>query len=249
MTQELTRYYPRFSRADDHDKLLEFYSDHQHKNVLNRDPELLKKMIGDGAVVLVEDKAGEIVAASITYPYTKADANGAEETKWQEVGTLRCALNGFGIFDALVSMQTLRTFLLDPPSDRMIAQMETTPVQNLAKSFGWREFTPLKEIFDIKAGTVTNYNDPHGHDNWYSLGAEAMPIAAKALVRLYDNPVLENPKTHEKIVLDFSRSNFCSELMPQIRQLAGMDLGNVDKQDLTKGLAQQQKNLVKRYFH
>src|SRR4051812_25664722 len=116
MSTEPVRYYPRFSRAEDHDKLLAFYDDNAHKNVLKRNADLLKKMISDGAVVLVEDQAGKIVAASITYPYTKTDKKGNENVKWQEIGTLRCALNGFGIFDALISMQILRTFLLDPPS-------------------------------------------------------------------------------------------------------------------------------------
>src|ERR1700722_8574393 len=128
MADEATHYYPRFSQTSDCDSLFAFYDSHLHKNVLQRDPELLKKMIGDGDVVLIEDAAGKIVAASITYPYATADGQGNEDVKWQENGTPRCGLNGYGLPDALIPLQPLRTFIVEPPSDRFIAQMETTPV-------------------------------------------------------------------------------------------------------------------------
>jgi hypothetical protein len=250
MTNEPTPYYPRFSQAEDHDKILDFYNDNAHKNVLNRDPEVLKKMIGNGDVVLIEDAAGKIVASSIMYPFATTDAQGEENVKWQEIGTLRCTLNGYGLMDALVTLQTLRTFLVEPPSDRFIAHMETTPVQNMAKNLGFREFSPLKEVFNLKAAMVPNYGSPPGlYVNWYQGGIETMPVMARALVKLFDKPVIENKKTQEKIVLDFSRSNFCQTLQPAIRSLAVADLGDVDKPDFSKSVKKQQKELVRNFFH
>ena len=249
MTNEPARYYPRFSKAGDDKKILDFYDSHEHKNVLKRNAALLKEMISSGAVILIEDATGKIVAASITYPYTAKDANGNEEVKWHEIGTTRCTLNGYGLVDAMVSMQALRTFVVEPPSDRFIAHMITTPVQNMAKNLGFREFTPLKEVFNLKAKMVPGNNDPQEKKDWYQLGIEGMPVLARALVKLYDNPVIEHPRTHEKIVLDFSRSNFCQMLMPEIRVLAAANLGDVDKPDLSKGLQKQQKELIRKFFH
>ncbi len=251
MTDEPTRYYLRFSQAADHKKLLEFYDSHAHKNVLKRNAALLKSMISDGAVILMEDKAGKIVAASITYPYAAADDKARENVKWQEIGTLRCTVNGYGLLAALVSLQTLRTLLVEPPADRFIAQMDTTPVQDMAKALGFREFKPLKEVFNIKAAMVpaSEYDSSHGDKNWYQAGMEAMPVLARAIVKLFDNPVIENPRTHEKIVLDFSRSNFCQMMEPEIRALATADLGSIDKPDLSKGVKKEQKQLIRDFFH
>ncbi len=249
MTDEPSRYYPRFSRASDHDKLLDFYNSNAHKNVLKRDTDLLKKMISEGAVVMIEDEAGKIVAASITYPYETKDAHGNEDVKWQEIGTLRCTLNGYGLLATLVSLQTLHTFLVEPPSDRFIAHMETAPVQNLAMKLGFREFTPSPEIFTLKSAMVPEHNDPLARENWYQVGIEAMPVMAGAIVKLFDNPVIENPHTHEKIILDFSRSTFCQMLEPEIRALAAASLGNVDKPDFSLSTKKQQKKLIRDFFH
>jgi hypothetical protein len=248
MSEEPARYYPRFSQAKDHEKLLEFYDSNAHINVLKRDAKVLKKMISDGDVILIEDKAGKVVAASITYPYASKDAHGNEDIKWQEIGTLRCTLNGFGLLATLVSLQTLHTFLVEPPSDRFIANMETTPVQNLARKLGFREFTPLQEIFNLKAQMTPGYTS-HGPEDWYQVGIEAMPVMSRALVKLFDNPVVGNPATQEKIVLDFSRSNFCTTLEPAIRKLAAADLGDVDKPDLSLSVKKQQKKLLRDFFH
>lgn len=250
MTDEPTRYYPRFSEAKDHDKILAFYDSNTHKNVLKRDPEAMRKMIEGGDVVFIEDEAGNIVAGSITWPFAVKNAEGKEDIKWHEIGTLRSALHGFGVLPTLVPMQTLRTFIIDPPSDRFIAQMETKPVQNLAKSLGFRQFQPLQEIFNQKAATVPDYDKLPGHDgDWYQGGIEFIPVMARALVKLIENPIIENPKTGDKIVLDFSRSSFMKIMEPLIRKLATANLGDVDKPDFAKSTKQQQEQVLRNIFH
>jgi hypothetical protein len=247
---EPTRYYARFSEAKDYDKLMEFYDSNQHKNVWKRDPALMKEMIDQSNVVFLEDEAGKIVASSITYPYYITDADGKKDLKWYEIGTLRSALHGFGLIDALVPMQTLRSFIVNPPSDRFLAHMETTQVQGMAKALGFRAFEPVKEIFNTKAAMNPSYKDNPGLTHgWHRGGIEAMPVMARALVKFFDNPVIENEHTGEKIVIDFSRSNFCQTFEPAIRKLAATNLGDIDNQDLAKSVKQEEKKLVNAYFH
>jgi len=246
MTNEPTRYYPRFSQAKDLENLLKFYDMNAHKNVLKRDQELFKKMVNDGDVVLIEDEAGKIAASSIMYPFVSKDAAGNDNVKWHEIGTLRCTLNGYGLMDTLVSMQTLRTFLVEPPSDRYIAHMITTPVQNMAKALGFREFIPLEEVFNIKATMIDGATGQQ--ENWYQGGIETIPVMARALVKFLDKPVLENKKTQEKIVLDFSRSTFCQKLEPEIRALAAANLGDIEKPDFAKSVKKEQKKLIRKFY-
>lgn len=248
--QKPEKYYIRFSNRADHKNLMEFYDVNAHKNVLKREAQLLKNLIEQGAIVMVEDDKGQIVAASITYPHKIINAQGIEEVKWQEVGTTRIALNGFpGMLDAMVAMQTLRTFLVEPPTDRFVAQMETIPVQNLAKKMGWREMAPPQELLDQKDKTVAADNvNPHSHENWYHVGIEAMPALARSMVAAVDSCVLENKKTGKKIEIDYSRSSFAKMFMPEIRALSAKNLGNLEKPDMKKGVATAQKKWIKNFF-
>ena len=72
---------------------------------------------------------------------------------------------------------------------------------------------------------------------------------ARALVKFFDNPVLENKKTQEKIVIDFSRSTFCKTMEPVIRSLAAGNLGDIDKPDMAKGVRQQQQQLTRNFLN
>ncbi|MDD9899559.1 MAG: hypothetical protein OXT65_01105 [Alphaproteobacteria bacterium] len=249
MTEEMTRYYPRFSRDGDYDKLINFYEGHPHQSILKRNAPLIKKMIDEGTVIMLENKDGDIIAASVTYPYAAKNAAGNDNVKWQEVGTLRSAVGGFGLVDALVSLQTLRTFLVEPPSDRFIARMDDAPVQKMGKRLGFREFAPVKEVFNLKAAMVPEDAHAPKHENWYQLGIEGMPVVAQAAAKLLDNPVLQNKRTGEKIMLDFSRSNFCRRFGEEIRALAAADLGDIEKPDMSKGIRREQKNLIAHFYH
>lgn len=249
MTDTPQKYFVRFSRAADFDKISEFYDLNSHKNVLKRQTELMKQLAKDGAVILIEDGTGKIVAASITYAHKTTDKNGVERVEWQEVGTTRCVLNGYpGLFDAMITMQTLRAFLVEPPENMFVAQMETAPVQNLTAKQGWRrmENGPPQELLEGKAKTVSN-GHATAHD-WFALGIEALPIMAQRMKTVMDNPVLENKKTGDKIELDFSKSNFFTMFADVIGELAAKDLGDADKPDMKQNVHQQRDKWLKKFF-
>lgn len=243
------KYYVRFSKTSDFTKISEFYDLNAHKNVLKREVDLMKKMTEEGNVVLVEDEHGKIVAASITYPHRAKDEHGVEHIQWHEVGTTRIALNGYqGIFDAMIAMQTLRGFLVEPPDNMFVAQMETTPVQNLAKKLGWREIPggASAEMLEAKSHTVTN-----GHatsNDWYCFGMEAMPVAAKWLENALENPVFAHKKGGADIELDFSRSTFVQMFKDEIKNLSKRDFGDVNKPDAKQSMHQRRDKWLKNFF-
>lgn len=243
------KYFIRFSQDADFDKISDFYDLNSHKNVLKRQTELMKQLTEDGAVVIVEDEKGKIVAASITYAHSAKDEHGVEHIKWQELGTTRCVLNGYpGLFDAMIAMQTLRAFLVEPPDNMFVAQMETTPVQNLAKKLGWREMgsEPSDDMLEAKKKTVT-----HGHatkNDWYVCGMEALPTMAKWMENAVDNPVVTNKKNGEQIELDFSKSSFFNMFKDEIKNLANRDFGDVNAPDKNQNMHQRRDKWLKKFF-
>ncbi|MFN7113472.1 MAG: hypothetical protein ACK4PK_03850 [Alphaproteobacteria bacterium] len=245
------KYFVRFSKPEDEQKVLDFYDMNAHQNVLKRESDLMKSLVDDGAVVLIEDEQGKIVASSITYPHKEKDSDGVEHVKWQEVGTTRIALNGYpGLFDAMVTMQVLRAFLVEPPEDRFVAQMFTDPVQKMAGKLGWRR---LPEE-DVKAPLVKSKETmvPPGASvgtvNWFHLGTEGLPVMAAWMVKALENPVLENKKTGEKIELDFTKSSFFNMFEEEIRHLAKRDFGSPDTPDMKKGVQQSRDKWLKKFF-
>jgi hypothetical protein len=249
MTDAPKKYFIRFSVEEDFDRISEFYDLNTHKNVLKREHDLMKQMTTDGAVILVEDEKGKIVAASITYAHKAKDEHGVEHVQWQELGTTRCVLNGYGgIFDAMIAMQTMRAFLVEPPDNLFVAQMETTPVQNLAKKLGWRsmEGGPPESLLAAKRKTVS---DGHATSNdWYVAGIESLPIAAKWFEKTVENPVMTNRKTGEQIELDFSKSTFFRMFKDEIAHLATKDLGDAEKPDAAQSMRARRDKWLKKFF-
>lgn len=245
------KYFVRFSKVEDEQKILDFYDLNAHQNVRKRETDILRNRIEDGSVVLIEDEQGTIVASSITYPHKTTDAAGEERTKWQEVGSTRIVLNGYpGLFDAMVTMQVLRTFLVEPPEDRLVARMHTEPVQKMAEKLGWRRFTAPEELIHLQKKSV-NPNDQSTAApdvNWFHAGIETLPVMAAWMVKTLENPVLENRKTGEKIQLDFSKSSFFNMFEEEIRHLAKRDFGSPDTPDMKKGVQQSRDKWLKKFF-
>ena len=245
------KYFVRFSKTEDEQKVFDFYDINSHKNVLQREKDLMKGLIDDGAVVIIEDEKGTIVAASITYPHKEKDSNGLEHVKWQEVGTTRIALNGYpGLFDAMITMQVLRAFLVEPPEDRFVAQMFTDPVQKMAGKLGWRRLDE-QAVSPHLVGSKEKMVPPGtsvGTVNWFHMGTEALPVMAAWMVKALENPVLENRKTGEKIQLDFSKSTFFNMFEEEIRHLAKRDFGSPDTPDMKKGVQQSRDKWLKKFF-
>ncbi len=250
MTDTPKKYYVRFSNAQDFDKISDFYDLNAHKNVLKRQSDLMEKLATDGAIVLVEDDKGNIVASSITYPHSVTDANGVDVVKWQELGTTRAVLNGFpGMFDAMITMQALRAFLVEPPENTFVAQMHTLPVQTMAGKLGWRRMpdAPEQALLDAKGKTVPDAKAVTS-DNWFICGIEALPTMAKWMEKTMDSPVLENKKTGEKIELDFSKSSFFTMFKDEIRALAKRDFGDVNTPDPKQNVHQRRDKWLKNFF-
>ncbi|MDE1152640.1 MAG: hypothetical protein PW788_08900 [Micavibrio sp.] len=249
MTDQPKKYFVRFSNANDFDKISDFYDLNSHKNVLKRQTELMEKLTEDGAVIIIEDEKGTIVASSITYAHKTTDKDGVEHVNWQEIGTTRSVLNGFpGVFDAMIAMQTLRAFLVEPPEKTFAAQMETLPVQTLAGKLGWRRLQgdPPEKLLEGKAKTVA---DGHATDNdWFILGLEGLPTMAKWMEKTMDNPVLENKKTGEKIELDFSKSTFFKMFSYEIRNLAKRDFGDINTPDPQQNVKSSRDKWLKNFF-
>lgn len=250
MTAEPKKFYVRFSNIEDHEKLMEFYQRNPHKNVAARHSDLMKELADNGSVTLIEDAAtGEIMGASISYPII-ATENGVEQQKWLEIGTTRMVLNGYpGLFDVMITMQTLRAYLVEPPDDRFVCQMESPNVQKLASNLGWRPYTPSKELVEISDKTLDiDEGDTYGYDNWYSAGPEALPVMAAKMRDVLNKPYLEHVKTGEKIELDFSKSKFFALFKDEILHLADKSYGDADKPDYTASIAKHRKNWMRWYF-
>lgn len=244
------KYFVRFSKPEDEQKILDFYDMNAHKNVRKRDADVLRQRIEDGSVVLIEDEQGKIVASSITYPHKTTDSDGIEHVKWQEIGSTRIVLNGYpGLFDAMVTMQILRAFLVEPPADRFVAQMHTDAVQGLAKKLGWRDYVADDALIDSKFSTIDKKDvSAASRDHWFHTGVEGLPVMAAWMVKTLENPVLENKKTGEKISLDFSKSSFFNMFETEIRHLAKRDFGSPDTPDMQKGVEQSRNKWLKKFF-
>jgi len=251
MTDAPKKYFIRFSNQNDFDKVMEFYDLNSHKNVRKRQHDLMKQLTEEGAVVLVEDEQGKIVASSITYPHKLTDKNGVEHVQWQEIGSTRIVLNGFpGLFDAMVTMQTLRSFLVEPPEETFVARMHTAPVQNMAKNLGWRPYAPSQELMDVQKHSVSpgDQSTAAPDVNWFMCGLEALSVMAQRMVKSIDNPILENKKTGEKIELDYSKSTFFKLFGDEIRALATKTYGDVEKPDPKQSVREKRDKWLKNFF-
>lgn len=244
------KYFIRFSNVSDHAKIMEFYAENPHDNVCERHSDLIKNLADNGSVILIEDAAtGKFVGASISYPLfvPKEDI---EQEKWLEIGTTRIVLNGYpGLFDVMIGMQVMRAFLVEPPDERFVCQMESPLVRKMADKLGFRPYTPSKELVDISDKTLDIQDGTsYGYDNWYSGGPECLPVLAKLMRDAMDKPVLEHPKTHEKIELDFSKSKFFAMFKDDIRALANKSYGDPSKPDYKKSVAKCRQEWMRFYF-
>lgn len=244
---DVTKYFVRFSNSDDFDKLMEFYKENPHKNVCDRNEQLMRDVVENGSVTLIERESdGKIVGASISYALGgEADP---EHQKWLEIGTTRMVLNGYpGLFDVLIGMQTLRAFLVEPPSERFVCQMESPAVRKMAHRLAFRPYDPSDELVRVSDVTV-GAEESSGKDNWYSAGPEALPTVAKRLLEAIDKPYIEHLKTGEKIKLDFSKSKFFRVFEEEFRDLAKRDFGDPETPDYSANIQKSRQKWMRWYF-
>lgn len=215
--------YVRFSTKDDTAAISEFYKDNKHPFVFQRDPDIVAERAASGAVTLIEDEKGRIVASSISYPIVVSDGNGNDVQKWTEIGSTRIALEGAGVFKALISTQIARAFLLEPPDDRFVLEIfkDNERSTNVFKKLGAVPFSVPDELVKTVSKTLV----PTGEDAnviWYQLGPDAMPGLAKNVIECLENPILRNKQTGQEYELDFSRCPLGTLLRPALDKLAGI---------------------------
>lgn len=241
------KYFVRFSRSDDFDRLMTFYKANPHKNVCDRTEDLLRELVDNGSVTIIQDaETKDIVAASVSTLLKGADGGPAH--KWLEIGATRSILNGYpGLFDVMISMQVLRAFLVEPPEERFVCQMESPAVRKMAHNLGFRPYVPSDELVKASDGTL-QVEETCGYDNWYSAGPEALPVVAQRMMEAIDKPYLQHLKSGQKIELDFSQSKFFQLFRDEFKELAKRDMGNHEEPDYTQSISASRQKWMRWYF-
>lgn len=227
----------RFSTAQDEKKIFDYYSDNEHEFVAKRDPEIWKERISSGAVTLIEDEQGKIVASSISYPLMKKDEQGNETHAWSEIGSVRVTLDGIGLFKTLLSAHVMRAYMLEPPDDRFAIEIVIGNAHS--KHVFLKEGATAWQIPKELAELVTDTMAPEskiGAVEWFQLGVETMPRFAQSLLQQEANPKVVNKKTGEEYELDFSKCVLTTMFHPQLEKLSGLDFGDAKTPQMKHGL-------------
>jgi hypothetical protein len=223
MTKKL---YVRFSTAADEQKIFDYYNDNEHKFVAKRDPEIWKERIASGAVTLIEDEQGKIVASSIHYPLIVKDEKGDDVHKWSEIGSVRVTLDGIGLFKPLMAAHIVRAYLLEPPEDRFA--IEIVKGNEHSKHVYLKEGATLwnipKELSDKVNATMQPGQEMDVE--WFQLGVESIPHFAAIYVTGEANPIIKNKKTGEEYELDFSKCVLTTIFQDEVKKLSGLDFGD-----------------------
>lgn len=228
--------YVRFSTPADEKAIFDFYASNQHAYVFQRDAAVWKERISAGAVTLIEDAQGKIVASSISYPIVVKDAKGDPDHKWTEIGSTRVSLDGIGLFKTLLSAQILRAFLLEPPSDRFALEivLANAHSKHVFLKNGATPFDIPPELSQQVMATVT---DTSGQKvEWFQLGIETIPQFARNLLDAAASPKVVQAATGEEYEIDFSKCALMTAFRQEVGQLAREDFGNAKKPDMTRGL-------------
>ncbi len=239
--------YVRFSTEQDEKDIFDFYKQNSHTFIFLRDPEVWKERIAAGAVTMIHDEAGQIMAASISYPIMMKDAKGNDVQQWSEIGSTRVALDGIGLFNPLVSAQVLRAYLLEPPKDRFLMEIVVgnEHSKHVFSKLGATLFEMTPELAEKARASIASDagadapavaasdEDPV---EWFQIGTEAIPGIAATLLDAQKNNIRVNKKTGEEYELDFSRCILATQLKDQVQVLAKQNFGDVKKPDCKKPL-------------
>jgi len=237
--------YVRHSKAEDEKAVFDFYTGNPHNFVAKRDRDLWKERIASGAVTIIEDDKGKIMAAAITYPVTKKNAAGEDVHAWSEIGSVRVALDGVGLFKPLLSALVTRAFLLEPPEDRFAIEIVNgnDHSKHVFEKEGAVPFNAPKALLDKVAGTMAPDDTTSKDMNWFQLSIESMPHLAQNMLDCIKNPKLVNKKTGEEYELDFSKSVVVSFFKPALEKIAGNNYGDAKKPDMSQGLKKHRNRL------
>lgn len=227
----------RYAELADEKKIFDFYSQNEHQYVAKRDPDVWRERIANGAVTLIEDENGKIVASAISYPIIVKDDSGNDVHKWTELGSVRVAQDGIGLFKALLSAQVMQAYLLEPPEDRFAVEiiLGNTHSKHVFQKEGVTPFDIPKDLQDA-VGYSISPDDPGLPVEWFQLGVENMPHFAKNLTDLEKNPKLVHKTTGEEFELDFSKCVLFKNLRKPLEELANKNFGDPKQPNMKHGL-------------
>jgi hypothetical protein len=222
-----TKLYVRFSTAADEKKIFDYYQNNEHEFVAKREPEVWKERIASGAVTLIEDDKGNIVASSIHYPLVVKNDAGEDVHKWSEIGSVRVTLANTGLFKPLMAAHIMRAYLLEPPEDRFAIEIVkgNAHSKHVFLKEGATPWNIPQELMDKVSETISP-DDTTGSMDWFQLGVESMPHFANLYVEAETNPILKNKKTGEEYELDFSKCVVSKMFSQEVKKLAGLDFGD-----------------------
>lgn len=231
--------YVRFSTSADVKAILDFYQSNEHEYVAHRDPAVLKECVDSGAVTLIEDAAGKIIATSISYPIM----DDQDRHKWTEIGSTRIALSGAGLFEAIFSAQILRAYLLEPPEDRFVIEIDVDNKhsKHVFEKAGCQPYQIPEGLRKLAEESMAP-EDRGVPVDWYQFGIEGIPELAEKLLNKLDNPSI-----NDLYEFDFSRCQLTNMFEKQLRHLSNQDYGDHAKADLKKGLRDQRDQLNKKF--
>lgn len=218
MTSKL---FVRYSEAADEQAVFDFYQVNKHEFVFRRDPEVWRERISNGAVTVVEDEAGHIVAASIIYPIIIKDADGNDKHGWSEIGSVNVALKEAGIFTPMISALLMRAYFFEPPEDRFVTEIlpDNTHSQHVFKKSGWQSYD-IPEDLRNKAFETILPEDRDTSTLWFQMGAECMSDIARYIVDHINNPVVGKSKDGTVYEMDFSRCMIVTQFRIELDKVA-----------------------------
>lgn len=227
----------RYSKPADEKKIFDYYQNNEHQYVVARDPDVWRERIASGAVTIIEDENGKIVASSISYPHISKNAKGEDVHKWTEIGSTRVAKEGLGLFNVLISAQIMRAYFFEPPEDRFVIEIEPNNKhsKHVFNKAGAVPYAIPKELYDKINATIAP-EDKDSPADWFQMGCENMPAIAKMLSDAVKNPKLVDKKTGEEYEFDFSGCVIVQSFRKELDTLAGSNYGDRTKPDPQKGL-------------
>lgn len=198
--------YIRFSTSEDLGRIVEFYQQQKTPYVFPREREVWKERAAAGAVTLIENEGGKIVASSISYPVVTTDKDGLPHHRWTEIGSTIVALEGIGLFKPLLSAQIINAALLEPPADGFVLEIVRSNERSISvfSKLGAEPYTIPPELFAVVQGTFTPESQQRDVA-WYRIGTDQAGNMARNLDDLRRAPLLNDKKTGAAYRLDFSR--------------------------------------------
>lgn len=218
----------RSATSADEAAIFAFYGENKHRNVFQRDPDVWKERFASGAATIIHDDHGKIIAAAVIYPIMKKEPDGQETHQWSEIGSVRISMEDAGLFKYLICAHVLRAYLLEPPADRFVVEidLDNTHSKHVFQKAGAMPYVVPKDLEDAVMETV-DPNEPQPPVDWFHMGAEVMPQLAKDILAFSQNPTLQRKLTGEEYEIDYSRSVIMTHFKPAVEALANQDFGDI----------------------